>query len=194
MPDGGSILYYTIDALDIADIYKIGITTQTVVDLLSDSTYYDYASDWSLDGLRFVFETNRPNKDDPIHNLFLAEGDSGNLVQLTDNNVNGWVDTLPAWSPDGKTIDFWQYNYIAGEEFEGVSDGLWLYDLASGEERLLYGVPITTEDVPPVWSPDGEYSAFLELIEDQHTMRIICVDYGKLFEINTISGDKRTLS
>ena len=193
-PDGDSILYYTIDVLDIGDIYKIDVASGVVEDVFSDSLFFDYAPDWAPDSTRFVFASNRPDRDEPIFDLYLADPDGANLVQLTNNNNNGWVDTLPAWSPDGETIAFWRYNFISGEEFNGGPEGLWLIDVATQEETLLYLTPLAAEEEPPVWSHDGKYLAFLEPIDDQHTLRVIEVATGELLEIDMVPGDKRTVS
>jgi len=193
-PDGRQLLYYTIDVLDIADIYKVDVETGSVEDVFTDSIYYDYAPDWSPDGDHFVFASNRPSRDEPLFDLYLADINGENLVQLTENNSNGWVDTLPAWSPDGEQIAFVRYNYVGGEEFEGGPEGLWLINPETKEETLLYESSIAAEDLAPVWSPDGEYLAFLEPINEEHVLRVIDIDSGEPREINTVPGDKRTVS
>ncbi|MFW5714241.1 MAG: TolB family protein, partial [Brevefilum sp.] len=95
-PDDKTILFYTIDTLDIADIYKLDTDTGVVEDVFTETVYDDLAPDWSPDGTQFVFASNRPNKDDPLYDLYLADPNGENLVKLTDNNDLGWIDTLPA--------------------------------------------------------------------------------------------------
>jgi Tol biopolymer transport system component len=193
-PDGQSILYYSIDALDISDIYKIDVLTGSVAYILPDPVFFDYAPDWSPDGSKFVFASNRPDKDDPILDLYLADVNGENLVRLTDNRHNGWVDTLPAWSPDGETIAFWRYNYIPGETFAGGPNGIWLMDLTTREETLLYEAPFPSGENPPVWSPNGIYLAFLEDLDNQHTLYVVEVATGEFLDIDLVAGDKRALS
>lgn len=193
-PDGESILYYTIDILDIADIYKIDTATGTVVDTFAETVFDDLAPDWSPDSTQFVFASNRPNKDNPITDLYLADPDGENLVRLTDNNDMGWVDTLPAWSPDGEKIAFFRYNYILGEEFEGGPQGLWWYDVSSEEANLLYEMPVAVEDLPPVWSPDGKYLAFLEPLDGAHILRVMDLKSGELLGVGEVLGEKRTVT
>jgi Tol biopolymer transport system component len=193
-PDGKSILYYTIDILKIADIYKIDTATRTVEDVFAETVFNDLAPDWSPDGTQFVFASNRPNKDDPITDLYLADPDGENLVRLTDNNALGWVDTLPAWSPDGEKIAFFRYNYILGEAFEGGPQGLWRYDVTAKEASLLYEMPVAVEDLPPVWSPDGQYLAFLEPLDGAHILRVMDLKSGELLGIGEVLGKKRTVT
>jgi len=193
-PDEQSLLYYTVDVLDIADIYKIDVATGVVADVFVDSTYYDYVPDWSPDGTQFVFATNRPTADEPLFDLFLADADGENLVQLTDNDDNGWMDTLPAWSPDGNLIAFVRYNYVGGEEFDGGPEGLWVINPATGEETLLYESEVAAEELAPVWSPDGKCLAFLEPVDEEHILRVIDVETGEPIAIGPVAGDKRTVS
>lgn len=58
----------------------------------------------------------------------------------------------PAISPDGKTVAFWRQATPGGEH------GLYLFDLASGAERLMLTRPEKLR--APTWSPDGNALAF----------------------------------
>jgi len=193
-PTGEAILYYTLDSLANADIYKVNVVNGTASDIFEDAIYHDFTPDWSPDGSQFVFASNRPDKEIPIFDLYIADENGENLVQLTDNNNDGWVDTLPAWSPDGATIAFWRFNYIEGEDFEGGPEGVWILDLESQEESLLYEAEIPSGENPPVWSPDGKYLAFLEDINAEHTLRVIESASGELVDLSVVAGDKRAIS
>ncbi len=193
-PDSGSILYASIDSLDISDIYIIDVATGTVRDVFEETIFYDDAPDWSPDGSQFVFASNRPNRDDPLTNLYLADPDGQKLIRLTDSNQNGWVDTQPSWSPYGEKIAFWRYNYIIGETFEGGPEGVWLLDLATNEVSLLYQAQTPMVENPPAWSSDGRYLAFLEILDNQQILRVIDVNSGELVKIDALDGQKRSLS
>ncbi|MFN2302859.1 MAG: TolB family protein [Anaerolineales bacterium] len=193
-PDGKTILYHSVDVLEIADIYTVDVDTGVVKDIFEDTIFYDYSPDWSPDGTQFVFASNRPDRDQPIFDLFIADASGENLVNLTDNNNNGWVDTLPAWSSDGEKIAFWRFNYIEGENFEGGPAGIWLYDLTTQEETLVYEMEDASDETAPVWSPNGKYLAFLEGENDQHTLRVAKIPSGELLDIALVTGDKRAVS
>lgn len=193
-PDGDSILYASIDTLDISDIFIIDVPTGRVTDIFEENIYYDEAPDWSPDGSQFVFASNRPNSDDPLLNLYLADANGQNLVKLTDSNRNGWVDSLPSWSPDGEKIAFWRYNYIISGTFEGGPAGVWLLDMTTNEANLLYQAQTPLIENPPTWSPDGKHLAFIELVDSQHILRVIDMESGEPLEIAPIDGLKRSLS
>jgi Tol biopolymer transport system component len=193
-PDGSAILYYTIDVIDNADIYKVDVFDRTITRIIAEPIYYDYAPSWSPDGTQFVFASNRPEKKDPLYDLFLADANGENLVQLTDNDGSGWVDTLPAWSPDGENIAFWRFNLIQGETFEGGPEGVWLMNVDTREATLLWEAKLPSGENPPIWSPDGQYLAFLEDAEDQHLLQVVDVSTGKLLELEAQPGEKRALS
>ena len=193
-PDGETILYHSVDALNNASIYTIDVEMGVLDEVFTESDNYDYSPDWSPDGKQFVFASNRPYEEQPIFDLFLSDAGGENLINLTTNNNNGWVDTLPAWSPDGETIAFWRFNFIEGESFKGGPAGIWLYNLASGEETLLYAMQDASDDTAPAWSPDGKYLAFLEDEDDQHTLRIAKIPSGELLDVSLIKGDKWAVS
>jgi TolB protein len=172
----------------------VDVASGLVERIISEPIFYDYAPDWSPDGTQFVFASNRPEKNEPIYDLYLADADGENLVRLTDNDGNGWVDTLPAWSPDGTAIAFWRYNLIQGETFEGGPEGLWLLDLESGEETLLHEAKVASGETAPAWSPDGTHLAFLEDAEEAHLLQVLDVKDGTLLTLDDLAGEKRAIS
>jgi Tol biopolymer transport system component len=88
---------------------------------------------------RLAFSSHRDGEPE-IFSLDLA---SGNLTQLTNNNVNDW---LPDWSPDGRRIvftsnrtgsyDSWVMNADGSGQVAWVATGAW--------------------DDYPRWAPDGQ--------------------------------------
>ncbi|NMC84112.1 MAG: peptidoglycan DD-metalloendopeptidase family protein [Anaerolineaceae bacterium] len=55
--------------------------------------------DWSPDGKRIAFETNRNGNSE----IYLINTDASGLINLTNNSAE---DTSPSWSPDGESIVF----------------------------------------------------------------------------------------
>lgn len=65
----------------------------------------------------------------------------------------GYFDGTLSWSPDSRVLVY------AASEGKVASTGIYAADLATGEHRLLFD-DITWE-WQPVWSPDGEWIAFV---------------------------------
>jgi len=103
---------------------------------------------WSPDGRWLVFggKPSDRRRDYDDSELFLLNVETGALRRLT---FNRFRDDSPDFSPDGRHL-----------VFTSAQDGynrLHLYDLASGERRLLTDQAF---GYVPVWSPDGQRIAF----------------------------------
>ncbi len=112
-----------------------------------DSTS-SWAADWSPDGQKIVFMSNRggspPGSDG--YDLYVMNADGSNLRQLT--RAHGWNAT-PAWSPDGEHIAF-------TSDQDGKDSGIWLIAPdGTGPRRL------SDHGARPSWSPDGKKIAFM---------------------------------
>ena len=84
-----------------------------------------------------------------LGNLWHQPLKSSEPVKLTDNE---FVNTHPAWSPDGKQIAF-------VSDRDGSFD-VWVRDIGSGSERQL--THTTSNESLPTWSPDGKSIAYLQ--------------------------------
>ncbi|HET9232968.1 MAG TPA: S9 family peptidase, partial [Candidatus Eisenbacteria bacterium] len=139
---------------------------------------------WSPDGRTLAFVSNRHDKKDQVH---LLPADGGEARRLTD--VDGCISDL-AWSPDGDRLVFvmrplseeqrgrrdaekkgelakrpaFQVHTNIHYKEDGLGflfdthAHLHLVDVASGETRQL--TDGNTEDMQPVFSPDGKTIAF----------------------------------
>jgi len=135
---------------------------------------------WSPDSTRIAFT------DDAFRAMFesdiwLLETESGKLTNLTDDGVVGgilrlepegaraWVDTVPAWSPDGKNLVFSRSVF---DQDETRQTDLYRISASGGGAEKLFTV--STEYPMAVWygtqwSDDGKhifYNAYLRKPDD----------------------------
>ncbi len=104
---------------------------------------------------------------------FAALGDiwtmplGGKPQRLTDDE---FVDTDPAWSPDGTKIAF-------SSDRAGGMD-VWVRDLQTGRDRQISRLP--NADMSPAWSPDGKSIAFVSNAD---------FEQGELYVVPAEGGD-----
>lgn len=103
----------------------------------------DTAVDWSPDGDRLVFMSDRGGDAE----IVTIDLDTGDETQLTDNTVG---DTWPRWSPDGERLAFARRVNERKQIF--VVD-------ASGENEVQLTTGARGGEFP-VWSPDGHWLAY----------------------------------
>jgi Tol biopolymer transport system component len=100
-PDGQWILFHSnplVDGLPQFDVFKIRPDGSDLTNL-TNTTGNNFMADWSPDGERIVFVSQRNGNRD----LYLMNADGSNQTRLTDG---GWENSLPRWSPDGRQIAF----------------------------------------------------------------------------------------
>ena len=104
---------------------------------------FDSGPDWSPDGRRIAFTSDRDGRSE----VYVMNADGSGVTRLTHNDA---VDSSPAWSPDGRRI-----------AFHSTLDGNWeIYVMnadGSGVTRLTNNAAF---DGYPDWSPDGRRIAF----------------------------------
>jgi hypothetical protein len=108
---------------------------------------------WSPDGLRLVFETNRDwweGQAFPTDEIYVMDGDGSDLVRLTSDPG---FDVEPNWSPDGLQVVFSSSRGGAYDLFvvdvPPVPEGVEAAD-APTVTQLTYGVEASN----PAWEPD----------------------------------------
>ena len=109
-------------------------------DILAD----DFRPDWSPDGRKIAFTTNR----DGNLEIYLMNADGSGPTRLTNNAAS---DRGPKWSHDGTKI-----------AFESNRDGNWeiyLVSATDGSEPINL-TNDAAEDANPAWSPDSGMIAF----------------------------------
>ncbi|MDE0298701.1 MAG: DPP IV N-terminal domain-containing protein [Candidatus Poribacteria bacterium] len=108
---------------------------------LSNHPVHDVDPDWSPDGTKIAFVSNR---NDAKYQIYVMDADGTNQIRLTDGPRDKWQ---PDWSPDGGKIAF------------SVDDGVYRIDVmdVNGDNRVV----LEHEASAPSWSPDGGKIAFI---------------------------------
>lgn len=123
------------------NIWHIALTGPAPSPLqMISSTRWDSKPRYSPTGSQIAFQSTRSGQ----HEIWLADSDGGNPVQLTSLNNAGTRD--PVWSPDGNRIGF---STNAGE-----STDLYSIGIDRGIPEQLTDHPADERDLQ--WSTDGE--------------------------------------
>lgn len=124
--------------------------------------------------------------------IFLIDKDGQELKQLTDNN---FVDTDPAFSPDGKLIAFRSSRSQDPKAKEEIwvmkNDGTDAKQVSFFPEEINLPNTGVYKAGPPVWSPDGEWICFLSFREDRYNIYKVRADgtgFGRLTSYDGAEG------
>jgi Tol biopolymer transport system component len=102
----------------------------------------DFSPEWSPDGSRIAFRTDRGGN----HEIYVMASDGSDPVNLTRSDAE---ERSPAWSPDGTRIAF-------SSDRDGERD-IYVMDPDGTDVVRL---PVPGDDEYPTWSPDGKRIAF----------------------------------
>ena len=118
----------------------------------------------SPDGKRLAFAA--------LGDIWITPVAGGATPTAMTNDV--YVDTDPAWSPDGTKIAF-------SSDRAGGMD-IWIRDLSNGSDRRLTSLP--NADMAAAWSPDGRSIAFISNDDFKQS---------ELYVVSTDGGEPRRL-
>lgn len=157
------------------EIYVIDVRIgESSVRNLTNHFANDRLPDWSRDGSRIAFVSDRDNEPGDI---FVMDGDGGSPTNLT---VHPAWDRHSSWSPDGRQLAFTSNRSGNRDIFVMDSDGANL-------RRVTQDVRI---DAEPAWSPDGAQIAFTSTRGGNYGIYLIGVDGSKVTELtNHPEGD-----
>ena len=151
-PDRSKILFTSGGSEADEEVYVMDADGSNIVRLTNtpgDSTS-SWAADWSPDGEKIVFMSNRDGSTlgSDGYDLYVMNADGSNVRKLT--QARGW-DGVPAWSPDGEHIAF------VSDREDKENGGIWLIAPDGTGPRRLNDRPASR----PAWSPDGKKIAFM---------------------------------
>lgn len=143
----------------------VGIQSESSVVLAVRDRY----PDWSPDGTRIVFDSNRTGTQE----IFVVDADAGVPVQLTHL---GRRSTTPVFSPDGEWIAF----ASSEDEDPGVifvmrADGTDLGQVTEPPQAGTSEEKPTFNDGHPKWAPDGKSIVFNRDVDARN---------AEIFEVN----------
>jgi TolB protein len=150
-PDGKYIIYMAWTSMGHR-IYRMdadGANQFWLSNLLGDDPHY------SPDGAKIVYASDR----DGDYEIYRADSDGANELQLTDNSDD---DFNPRSSPDGTKLLF--------RLSSSVNDSAIYKMNANGSEITRLSPSGAGFDYAPVWSPNGQYIAFLSS-DNLHVMK-----------------------
>lgn len=110
---------------------------------LTDNDAGDWSPDWSPDGRRIAFTSDRNGNRD----IYVMDADGSGATRLTDNDA---VDHAPDWSPDGQRIAF----------HSGRDENWDIYVMNPDGSDIARLTDNDAEDGSPAWSPGGQRIAF----------------------------------
>ncbi len=126
-------------------------SAQSVVQLTKNSAD-DIHPDWSPDGSKIVFASNRSGN----YDIYVMNSDGSGLKKLTNDPLD---EVFPSWSNDGKRIVYVKGYFYGGDWFwqSDVNNGeIWIMDSDGSNKRN-----VTDGIASPVFSPSDNEIVFV---------------------------------
>jgi Tol biopolymer transport system component len=143
-PDGKLLAYCAK-----GHIFLEKIEDKTETDLTPDSTSQNWQPEFSPEGARIAFRSEREGG-----GIFAMPAAGGPAVKLTEFGYN------PVWSPDGKQIACATETFLDPSSRSTAGSSLWIIDVGTGNKRPLTSPQGIPDAIEPNWSPHGDRIAY----------------------------------
>ena len=148
-------------------IWIVDAKTGTAKQITSGDDWNDADPQWSQDGSRIAFVSNRTGKEYEENrntDVWVIAAEGGPLAKISDHDES---DTSPRWSPDGKTIAF------IGRMREDEHPKIWLAPSAGGAPSVLAARSLDLIPTDLDWAEDGRALYFQAGVKGEtHVFRV----------------------
>jgi len=119
---------------------------------LTDNSYSDDSPQWSSDGKKIVFISDRVKSQSFFFSeIYIMDADGSNQVRITNKGSYRWTPSAPQWSPDGKKILFYVSEF--DQKLDKSISEIYTINIDGAElTRLTFH---SLDAIDPKWSPDG---------------------------------------
>ena len=162
-----------VRSIEDTDVWRLELTGAHRVDNLPvNSTSIDHVPQYSPDGKRIAFGSNRSDSDE----IWVCDADGSNAVKLT--SFGGPYVAAPAWSPDGRRIAF-------DARPGGISE-LYIVSADGGKPERLPGSQ--SDHGASSWSRDGKWIYFRSKRSGQDQVWKVPAGGGEAVQITKKGG------
>jgi len=160
-----------------SEFFSIYSASASETEIVSGENSDETMPDWSPDGTRLAFASNRSGN----YEIYITNADgSGEPLQVTNQPGS---DMNPDWSPDGSQIAF------ESKRDTGNWD-IWIVKSDGSEPRNITANLIGDQG-NPAWSPDGRQIAFSSNIDSDFDIYLINADgSGGLEQLTSLQGNE----
>ncbi len=132
-----------------AHLWVVEVASGVSKQITSGDDWDDSDPQWSPDGLRIAFVSDRTGKmleDSHNTDVWVIGREGGDLTKISDHEE---PDSMPRWSPDGKRIAY------SGGAAEEEHPQLWIASSAGGEKSVRAAKNLDRIPSDLAWSADG---------------------------------------